>query len=204
VNHTNRALNRVLLLIIGFVFLALGAVGIAIMSWPTATEIWTDAGKHSVSWIDQAIAATTIAGSSASWVAIGAVAAIVVVIVLLILALTSVAGRRSRTAFRSSGSQNPLGRVTVTESFVSDAVKNSLASRDEILSTSVTADDIGREPVLHVAVTPRQNTDPRELADLVDRLLTNLATLTGRETSTYVSLHTSLRARLAHDQRRLS
>jgi len=135
VNNTNRALNRVLLLIIGLLFLALGAVGIAIMSWPTATDIWTSAGENARSWLDQAIAATAIAGGSLSWIGIGAVVAILVVVVLLILALTSIAGRRSKTAFRSTGAQNPLGRVTVTESFVSDAVKNSLATRDEILST---------------------------------------------------------------------
>lgn len=203
-NNTNRALNRVLLLIIGLLFLVLGAVGIAIASWSTASDIWTDAGRNAESWLDQAGAATRIAGGAASWIGIGAVVAIVVVIVLLILALTSVAGRRSKTALRSSGAQNPLGRVTVTESFVSDAVKNSLAGRGEILSASVTANDIRREPVLHVSVTPRQNTDPRELVDHVDKLLTNLATLTGRETAAYVSVHTGLRARLAHDQRRLS
>ena len=150
------------------------------------------------------IAATAIAGGSLSWIGIGAVVAILVVVVLLILALTSIAGRRSKTAFRSTGAQNPLGRVTVTESFVSDAVKNSLATRDEILSTQVTANDIRNTPVLHVSVTPRQNTDPREVVDHIDRLLTNLATLTGRDTETYVSIHTGLRARLAHDQRRLS
>ncbi|GAA1229499.1 hypothetical protein JOF42_000271 [Microbacterium phyllosphaerae] len=203
-NNTNRALNRTLLLIIGLLFLALGALGIAIMSWPTATDIWTSAGKDARSWLDQAITATAIAGGSLSWIGIGAVAAILVVIVLLILALTSIAGRRSKTAFRSTGAQNPLGRVTVTESFVSDAVKNSLATRDEILSAQVTANDIRNTPVLHVAVTPRQNTDPREVVDHIDRLLTNLATLTGRDTETYVSIHTGLRARLAHDQRRLS
>lgn len=203
-NNTNRALNRVLLLIIGLLFLALGAVGIAIMSWPTATDIWTSAGENARSWLDQAIAATAIAGGSLSWIGIGAVVAILVVVVLLILALTSIAGRRSKTAFRSTGAQNPLGRVTVTESFVSDAVKNSLATRNEILSTQVTANDIRNTPVLHVAVTPRQNTDPREVVDHIDRLLTNLATLTGRDTETYVSIHTGLRARLAHDQRRLS
>ncbi|CAN7512353.1 hypothetical protein LJR186_003595 [Microbacterium foliorum] len=203
-NNTNRALNRVLLLIIGLLFLALGAVGIAIMSWPTATDIWTSAGENARSWLDQAIAATAIAGGSLSWIGIGAVVAILVVVVLLILALTTIAGRRSKTAFRSTGAQNPLGRVTVTESFVSDAVKNSLATRDEILSTQVTANDIRNTPVLHVSVTPRQNTDPREVVDHIDRLLTNLATLTGRDTETYVSIHTGLRARLAHDQRRLS
>jgi len=204
VNNTNRALNRTLLLIIGLLFLALGALGIAIMSWPTAADIWTSAGDGARSWLDQAIAASAIAGGALSWIGIGAVAAIVVVIVLLVVALISIAGRRSKTVFRSTGAQNPLGRVTVTESFVSDAVKNSLATRDEILSAQVTANDIRKQPVLHVSVTPRQNTDPRELVDHVDRLLTNLATLTGRETETYVSIHTGLRARLAHDQRRLS
>lgn len=203
-NNTNRALNRTLLLIIGLLFLALGALGIAIMSWPTAADIWTSAGDGARSWLDQAIAASAIAGGALSWVGIGAVAAIVIVIVLLVVALISIAGRRSKTVFRSTGAQNPLGRVTVTESFVSDAVKNSLAIRDEILSAQVTANDIRKQPVLHVSVTPRQNTDPRELVDHVDRLLTNLATLTGRETETYVSIHTGLRARLAHDQRRLS
>ena len=203
-NNTNRALNRILLLIIGVLFLGLGAVGIAIMSWPTATDIWKSAGKGAESWFDQAFASTQIAGGQATWLGIGAVAAIVIVIVLLILALTSVSGRRSKTVLRSSGAQNPLGRVTVTESFVSDAVKNSLATRDEILSTQVTANDIRRRPVLHVSVTPRQNTDPRVLVEHVDRLLTNLATLTGRHAETYISIHTGLRARLAHDQRRLS
>ncbi len=203
-NDTNRALNRALLLIIGLLLAGLGAIGIAIASWPAASDIWTAAGKDAESWLDQAIAATAIAGGTLSWIAIGSVAAIVVVIVLLVLALISVIGRRSHTALRSSGSQNPLGRITVTDSFVSDAVKNSLANRDEVLSSSVTANDVRREPVLHVAVTPRQNTDPRELADHIDELLTNLATLTGRETATYVSIHTGLRARLAHDRTRLS
>jgi hypothetical protein len=204
VNNTNRALNRTLLLIIGLLFLGLGVIGIAIMTWPTAADVWKAGGKGAQSWLDQAFASTQIAGSQITWIAVGGVAAIVVVIILLILALTSVAGHRSKTIFRSSGAQNPLGRVTVTESFVSDAVKNSLDTRDEILSTHVTANDIRREPVLHVAVTPRQNTDPRMLADHVDLLLANLATLTGRETETYISIHTGLRARLAHDQRRLS
>ena len=203
-NDTNRALNRTLLLIIGLLFLGLGVLGVAIMSWPTASDVWTSAAEGARSWLDQASAATAIAGASASWIGIGAVAAILVVIVLLIAALSSVVGRRSKTAFRSSGEQNPLGRVTVTESFVSDAVKNSLVTRDEILSTQVTANDVRRQPVLHVSITPRQNTDPRELVELIDRLLTNLATLTGRQTATYVSIHTGLRARLAHDRRRLS
>lgn len=203
-NDTNRALNRILLLVIGLVVLALGGAAIAVAAWPAAADVWATAGSAADAWLRQTVEATRIEGARASWIGIAAVATIVVVIVLLVLALTSVAGRRSKTVLRSSGEQNPLGRVTVSEAFVSDALKNSLADRDEILSAHVTANDIRRVPVLHVAVTPRRNTDPRVLVAQLDQLLDNLATLTGRDTATYISLHAGLRARLARDQHRLS
>lgn len=203
-NNTNRALNRIVLFLIGLVFLALGAVVVTATAWPTAGEIWTSAGESADGWLAQAGEATRIAGSSVTWVGIAAVAAIVIVIVLLILALTSVSGRRSKTVLRSSGAQNPLGRVTVTESFVSDAIKNSLDADDDLLATSVTANTIRKVPVLHVSVTPRQNTSPRQVVERVDQLVTNLVTLTGQETSTYISVHSGLRAKLAHDRSRLS
>lgn len=203
-NSTNRVLNRIVLLLIGLVFLALGAVVIAALSWPTAGDIWTQAGDAADGWLAQAVETTRIAGTSLTWIALGALGAIAVVIVLLILALTSVIGRRTKTVLRSSGAQNPLGRVTVTESFVSDALKNALATQDDLLSVNVTANTIRKEPVLHVSVTPRQNSNPREVVRYVDRLVSNLATLTGENTATYISVHSGLRARLAHDQRRLS
>ena len=203
-NNTNRALNRIVLFVIGLVFLALGAVVISVIAWPTAGEVWTSAGEAADGWLAQTLEATQIAGTSLTWLALGAVAAILIVIVLLILALTSIRGRRSKTVLRSTGSQNPLGRVTVTESFVSDALKNSLSEKEDVLTSSVTANTFRNEPVLHVSVTPRQNTSPRQVVEYVDRLVANLATLTGQDTSAYISVHTGLRAKLAHDQRRLS
>lgn len=203
-NNTNRALNRIVLFVIGLLFFVLGAAVITVVAWPTAGEIWATAGESADTWLVQAVQATSIAGTSLTWVALAAIAAIVILIVLLVLALTSVRGRRTRTVLRSSGSQNPLGRVTVTESFVSDALKNSLATQDDVLSTSVTANTIRKEPVLHVSVTPRQNTSPRQIVDQVDQLVTNLATLTGQDTATYISVHSGLRAKLAHDRSRLS
>lgn len=190
--------------LIGLLFFALGGVVVVISAWPAAAEVWTAAGEQADGWLAQAVETTTVAGTTLSWIALGAVAAIVVVIVLLVLALTSVSGRRSRTVLRSTGAQNPLGRVTVTEAFVSDAITQALAGQDDILASSVTANTIRDEPVLHVRVTPRQNTSPREVVDRVDRLISNVVTLTGQETAAYISIHSGLRARLAHDRSRLS
>ena len=203
-NHTNRALNRILLLLIGLILLGLGAFGATVTAWPTAAELWERAGSQTDTWLHQALEATRIAGTGVTWFGVGVVAAVLLVVVLLVLALTALIRRRTHTVVRSDRSQTPLGRVTITEAFAADAMTNALSDREEILSVQVTANEIRTRPVLHVAVTPRQNTDPRALVDDIDGLLANLAALTGQETDTYISLHSGLRARLAHDQTRVS
>ena len=102
-----------------------------------------------------------------------------------------------------TGSANAEGRITVTDGFASEALKNALAERDEILSSRITAGEVGRESVLHVAVTPRQNTSPREVAAHVDTLVTNLAALTGQNLRAYISIHSGLRAKLARENTRV-
>ncbi len=203
-NNTNRVLNRIVLFLVGLVLVALGAVAILATAWNPARDAWSAATEAGDSWLVSAADATTIGATTASWVAIGAVVLIVLAIALLIFLLTRVGGGRSRVVVRSDASETPLGRVVIREGFASDALKNALSTRDDVLSVSMSASDIRRQPVMHVAVTPRQNTDPRALAEDVDRLVTNLAVVTGQQIPTYVSLHSGLRAKLAADHRRLA
>ncbi|MFG6278597.1 hypothetical protein [Microbacterium sp. S16(2024)] len=203
-NRTNRALNRIVLFIVGLLFLAIGAVLVTIVAWPAATEYWTGATEAGQSWLEGAVDQTLIGATAISWIAIAALVLIVFLVILLIVALTRIGGGRTHTVLRSTGSQSPLGRVTVQESFASDALKHSLDQRDEILFSSVTANDIRKQPMMHISVTPRQNTSPRQVVKDVDHLVTNLATLTGKDTPTYISVHSGLRAKLAHDERRLA
>jgi len=203
-NRTNRALNRIVLFIVGLLFLAIGAVLVTIIVWPAATEYWTGATEAGQSWLEGVVDQTLIGATAVSWIAIAALVLIVFLVILLIVALTRIGGGRTHTVLRSTGSQSPLGRVIVQESFVSDALKHSLNQRDEILFSSVTANDIRKQPVMHISVTPRQNTSPRQVVKDVDQLVTNLATLTGKDTPTYISVHSGLRAKLAHDERRLA
>ena len=100
-------------------------------------------------------------------------------------------------------SANDEGRITVTDGFASEALKNALGERDEILSSRVSAGEVGKESVLHVAVTPRQNTSPRDVAEHVDTLVTNLAALTGQNLRAYISIHSGLRAKLARENTRV-
>lgn len=204
-NNTNRALNRILLLLIGIVSLLLGAAAVAVIVWPEAAEFWTRAGKAIGAWIEQAIEATMIGGTTLSWLTLAVLALILLLVILLIVALVrTIGGSRSHMVFRSNGQENPLGRLTIEEGFVSDALKYSLGQRSEILFSNVTANDIRNQPVMHVSVTPRQNTSPRHVTEDVDQLVINLAAMTGRDVPTFISIHSGFRAKLARDQRRLA
>ncbi|MFJ6679833.1 hypothetical protein ACIQLK_12035 [Microbacterium sp. NPDC091382] len=203
-NDTNRALNRTVLLIVGLVLLVGGGAAATAVAVPAVGDRWTSAGTAAVDGLRAAGDATTIGGTTLSWAVLGAVAVAVVIAVILFAALTTLVSRRSRTVLRSSGSQTPLGRVTVAEGFAADAVKNSLARRDGVLSASVTAHSVKDEPVLHVSVTARQGADPRRVVDDVDRVMDGLAAVTGTDTAAFISVHGGLRSKLATDAPRVS
>lgn len=203
-NRTNRGLNRLVLFLVGVLALAAGVAAVVVTAWPAAADLWIGGAETARTWLEETSAQTAITEEAVSWVTLGALAIVLILIVLLIVVLTRIGGGRSQTLLRSTGAQNALGRVTVRETFVSDALAHSLGQRDEILFSRVSAADVHGEPVLHVSVTPRQNTSPQRVVEDLDRLLDNLAALTGRDVPTYISLHSGLRARLAHDQRRLS
>jgi len=193
--NTHRALNRTLLLIIGLVVLAVGAALIALVAVPGAADLWKNGADGVRAWAD---------GVGEPAFGIGTVAVMVIVAVVLIALPASAVRGSSRVPLESTGAESAAGRIVVTDGFASEALKNSIAERDEILAARVSSNEVRKETVLHVSITPRQNTSPREIAAYVDTLVSNLATLTGQTFRTYISVHSSLRARLAHDQRRLS
>lgn len=202
-NNTHRGLNRALLLVIGLVLLGVGALVSAIAFWPYAGEVWTDAVDTAREWAGQAATVTRIGETSASWFAIGLIAIALLGAALLVLIAVRLIPRRTGAVLRADARKTELGRITVTERFVADALGNALREREDVLACAISANDVKGAPVLHLGVTPRPGTDPRPILADVDRLLTNLASLTGARTRTYVSLHAGLRARLSSEKRRL-
>ncbi|MFV9423946.1 hypothetical protein [Microbacterium sp. S1037] len=193
-NATRRGLNRLVLFLVGVVLLAAGALALAVALLPGGADTWTTVMGGFQGWLE------SLGRESAGW---GAVAAFVVLaLVLIVIASAAVRGRR-QAPLQSTGSDSAEGRITVTDGFAAEALKNALAERDEILSSRISAGEIQRESVLHVAVTPRQNTSPRQVAEHIDTLVTNLAALTGQNLRAYISIHSGLRAKLARDNTRV-
>jgi len=193
-NATRRGLNRFLLFLVAVVLLGLAALALAVGLLPGGTDTWTSVMGGFQGWLE------SLGRESAGW---GAVAAIVVLVILLVLIASAAVRGRRHAPLQSTGSASDEGRITVTDGFASEALKNALGERDEILSSRITAGEVGKQSVLHVAVTPRQNTSPREVAEHVDTLVTNLAAITGQNLRAYISIHSGLRARLARDNTRV-
>ncbi|WP_053351661.1 hypothetical protein [Leucobacter musarum] len=202
-NRTNRVVNRLVLFILGAVLAAIGGLLILTASIPQVSDTWAGIGGDTEHWISSAWDATAIAGTQLAWIALALVAALLLLVVLLtVLVARTIRGRR-RTALQATAGENEAGRIVVTEGFAASAVKQAIDAHDEVLSSRVTASEVAGDPVLHVAITPRQNTSPRQIAAMTDELVENLATLTGQQLDTFISIHTGIRARLARDERRV-
>lgn len=202
-NSTNRAVNRGILAVLGLMLLLTGTAVVAIATWPRAASAWTAAGESARAWVGSARERTPIAGTTVAWVDVAAVGILAAVIALLVVTMIRTIPSRRRAPVAVTGAQSDLGRVTVTDGLASDALKAALGDRAEILSVRVTTNRVARESVLHVRITPRQNASPLHIAETTDRMVSNLAVLTGRDLPTYISIHSGLRARLASDDRGL-
>ena len=202
-NHTNRGVNRLVLGVLGAVLIGIGALLVLASSSQQGADAWKSVGTDVERWAEGAWEATKIAGSTLAWVAVGFVAVLALLVILLITIIVR-SIRSRRTALRAAHTTNDLGRIAITENFASEALTQALDARGEVLSAKVSATEVRGTPVVHVSVTPRQNTSPAEVARTVDGLLDNLATLSGRDTEAYVSIHAGLRAALAGDQSRVN
>ncbi|GAA4773415.1 hypothetical protein [Microbacterium gilvum] len=202
-NGTNRALNRAVLALVGLALVGLGGAVIAATTWTAAADVWHDVFTAARVAATDGAAATRIDGTAASWLGIGIVAALAVVAIVLAAVPIRALARRSHVHDGGIAERTDLGRIVVAESFASDALRQSLDRRPDVLSSRVAIRRARGIEVLHVDVTPRRSASPADLASATDRLLANLATLTGERMPAVVTLRSSLRARFAADQGRV-
>lgn len=203
-NATNRGVNRTVLLLAGLVLLSAGAAALLASVNPVAATTWGRWSQSAISWMQGAEDATRISGTSpSSGFTISVLAVLLLVIVGAVVVIARLGGGRSSVMIREETGDGVHGAVMIRQGFASDAITGSLAARPDILTSRVSASRVRGEDVLHVSVTPRQNASPLEVAETVTRLVDNLATLTGRQTPTCISIHAGVRARLAADQPRV-
>lgn len=203
-NDTNRAMNRIILLVCGLVLLGAGAAAATSVLYPGAGEVWRTSMTTANDWMVHADQMTRISeATAASGFTVAFLAVLLLVVVFAIVVITRLGGGRSNSVIREEAREGVQGAVTIHHGFAADAITHALTRREELLSTRVDTRRVRGADMLHVSVTPRQNTSPVEVAETVTELVDNLATLTGRETPTLVSIRSGIRSRLAADQSRV-
>ncbi|MEJ6489165.1 hypothetical protein PQI23_05440 [Leucobacter sp. USCH14] len=203
-NATHRGVNRTVLLVVGVVLIAGGAVAAAAALVPDIASVWRSATESSVRWMrDAATASRLTEATPVSWFAIAVLAALLAIVVVAVIIVARLGGGRSSTVLREEARDGAQGAVTIGHGFAADALTGALANRSEILSSRVAARKVRGVDVLHVKVTPRQRTSPRDVAELVGQLADNLAVLTGRETPMLLSIRSGIRSRVAASESRV-
>jgi len=203
-NETNRAVNRVVLFVVGIILLGAGAGALAATTWGDAGRVWGDLLGAARDWLSDADAATRLPGdTAASWIAVAGVAIALVVVVVAVVIIAHLGRTTSAPVLRVAASEDDLGGVVVRPAFASDVIGHALSGRDEIVHSRISTSRVKGQDILHVDVIPRKRTSPAAVADLVTRATDALAVMTGRDLPVFISIRTSVRARLAADQPRV-
>jgi len=202
-NGTNRSANRILLALIGLLFMGLGGFLVALAAVPAVGSWWQGWARP---FHDDLIALSTRTqmGSGGSWIWI-VVAAVLLGLVIAMVGWISNQGKgRAGTLASYAGNADDdgaAGVVSISCAVAEQALKNALMERPDLLSVSVTSYDFRGQTGLKVRVLPRQGVAPHAVAGHISALVESLDQLLGIQTPVLVSIGSAARARFTKAER---
>lgn len=200
-NETPRALNRVLLFIIGVKMLAVGLLLVLLATVPAVADWWH--GWSGSVWADaeDAFRATRFPGRQESWLWIVAGAVLLLVIVAMVAWLAQQGKGRANLLVSSDDDSHVDGEVQIGGGVAEQALRAALADRPDLAGASVATYEVKGQPCLRVRIHPRQGVAPHLLAAEVSRLVEALDLVIGKKTPVLVHMATGARARFTKAER---
>jgi hypothetical protein len=214
-NSTNRALNRLLLIVVGLVLLAIGAAAAAAAFVAVVADAFAGAAADVLAALDDSLARMPLApnaeegafGAGISWIPVALVALFALAIVLLLVFVfrqgrghTGRVHSEDRTR-AADGETASAGRLLIESAVPQQALQEFLAGHPEIVSSRVSAYAVRGTPTLKVSVTCRRGVSPDDAARIVDEGLIALDSLLGVELPALVQLSGGFRAKTAKGTR---
>lgn len=188
-NSTNRAANRLFLLIVGIVVIALGAAAVVVGAVGDIRSAWSDSAPAVADEVDR-----VLADPATAWVLYAVLAGLVViVVVLLVFVFRQGHGHTGRIVITP---QTDAGRTVIESAFAEQLLTSALSERPEFVSASVSTYAVRREPVLKVAVTARRGVSPTDVVDIVERAARDLDSLLGVQVPMLVHISGGFRSRV--------
>lgn len=200
-NGTPRALNRVLLFIIGFKLLAVGLLLLLLATVPAVAAWWHGLAAGVWAEAENAFRQTRFPGREESWLWIVAGVVLVVVIVAMIAWLSQQGKGRANLLVASSDDSDVDGEVGIGGGVAEQALRSALAERTDLAGASVATYEFRGRPGLRIRVQPRQGVAPHLLAAEISQLVEALDLVIGRKTPVLVHMVSGARSRFTKAER---
>ena len=188
-NTTNRALNRLFILVVGLLLIAAGAVAVLLAAAPAVATQWkrtaTGLAQDPQPWV----AAPTLGNASPLVIGIAVIA--VLLIVLLIAFIARQGHGRSAAALRQhDGATSTRIDLAVPRALLEEH----LSRRDELVSLRISAYEVRGTPMLKITARCRRGVSPALVADLIGRSIDDLEQIIGTDVPAFVQLTGGFRA----------
>lgn len=198
-NDTNRALNRLLILICGLLLVVIGAAAATAILVPSLHDGWHKATGGVNSQVSDWLKRTTVGDSGISWITPAILVLLVIAIVFLIVFIFRQGHGHTGTALREPTSEH--GTTIVASAVAENALQDALTDRPEFVASHVSTYRVRRTPVLKVAVTCRRGVSPKDAATIVEDKLRALDVLLGRELPALIQISGGFRSRITKTTR---
>lgn len=193
-NSTNRAANRLFILIIGIVLIALGAAAVLLGAVAPLRSAWQDTAGSLRRTATETIASTQVAGTTTNWIGIGLLALLVLLVVLLIVFIVRQGNGHTGIVVEHSDGDD---QVRLDTAVARDALTEDLARHPELVASSVSSYRVSGTPVLKIAATCRRGVAPTDAARIVEDSVRRLDRLIGTEIPALIEFSGGFRARVA-------
>jgi hypothetical protein len=186
-NDTNRALNRIVVFVVGLVLLLAGAAVAVGALWPDVQQTVSDGASDATGPVTDALS------GGQAWILWVTAAACLVLALLLVVFVVRQGGGRTSTLLdlsEAEGSHSPTGGHVVV-------LEEALSSTPGVLAADVVAFRVKGENVLRVTVDARRGASPVDLRRAVDEAVARWDELLGTVTPVVVQINGGLRTQMS-------
>lgn len=200
-NQTPRAVNRVVLTILGLLLTAAGAHGLLLSVLPGYATGWRGLATRAGEAGGAVLTATTLSGQRDSWLWILVVVAMIALMLLMVW-WVAVQGKGKTGIFaRDYHDDDARGIVEIASSVPEEAIRAALADRPDVVSVHVTTWEAPHDAGLRVKVQPRQGAAPSRIADDVSAVVSGMEAALGRGGPVVIHVAAGARTRMSRAER---
>ena len=200
-NRTPRALNRLLLGLLGLLLIGGGGGLLWISLDGVAARRWQSAAPGIIDSIQAFGADTALPGQSQSWIWVLLAAAMVLGIVVLTLWAAAQGRGRTGTLISEYDEDGAPGRIAISGAVAEQSLREALQENPDVAAAAVSTYEVRGSSALRIRINPRRGAAPHLIAADATALVEALDAALGRQTVVLISIDAGRRLRFSRGDR---